>query len=258
VFKQIAYSKVEFNVDPSFEEEPEDETEGEETTATSAATTTTTAPPPPPPPPQLDAKALTAALAQLVPAIPKVAAGNDALQKSLVALAAAAQASLKTNDLAKASEGIDALRHALAAALEQVKQKAGAGAAPKVDWKAVRETWQSASDAVDQQITALQAALRKSGDDTLEEIAEFGVNGVTGNHKVRLMAAMMQLGSGDPAVIAKLAPATLTLVRDFRAYLDSDERVLVCDENPFGVAVSLRATFGGALTQIETALQSIA
>ena len=262
VFKQISFSKVEFNVDPSFEDEPDEEEEGQETTQASAPSPTTTAPPPPPPPPQLDPKALTAALAQLVPAIPKVAAGNDALQKSLVALAAAAQAALKATDLAKASEGIDALRAALAAALEQAKQKAGAtpgaAATAKVDWKAIGQTWQSASDAVDQQITALQAALRKTGDDTLEEIAEFGVNGVTGNHKVRLMAAMRELGSGDPAVIAKLAPATLTLVRDFRAYLDSDERVLVCDENPFGVAVSMRATFGGALTQIETALQSVA
>jgi hypothetical protein len=258
VFKQIAYSKVEFNVDASFEDEA-DEEEGRETTAASAPTTTTAAPPPPaPPPPALDAKALTTSLGQLVQAIPKVAAGNDALQKSLVAIAAAAQGSLKTNDLAKASEGIDALRHALAAALEQAKQKAGAGAAPQVDWRAIRQTWQSASDAVDQQITALQAALRKSGDDTLEEIAEFGVNGVTGNHKVRLMAAMMELGSGDPAAIAKSGRATLALVRDFRAYLDSDERVLVCDENPFGVAVSLRATFGGALTQIEAALQNAA
>ncbi|HLY55135.1 MAG TPA: hypothetical protein VKS60_06240 [Stellaceae bacterium] len=126
------------------------------------------------------------------------------------------------------------------------------GKAPAANWDTVRAMWRQASDAADAQIAALQAALRKTDDDTLHEIAEFGMNGVTGNFKVPLMAALIELGA--PGQGAK----ALKIVRDFRAYLDTDEKVLVCDENPFEVPVSLRATLGGALAQMEAALAKAA
>jgi hypothetical protein len=182
-----------------------------------------------------------ATLLQQVAALPNA----DTRKAQLVKLAQDARDQLKSNDLTGAAKNITQVRDAL-------------GAGGGVDWGTVRNTWQIASDTVDRQITNLQDALRKTGDDTLEEIAEFGLNGLTGDHKVKLQAAMMQLGKGDGNTQAKLAAATLALVRSFRAHLDSDERVLVCDENPFGVQVSLRATLGGALAQIETELQKAA
>jgi hypothetical protein len=103
--------------------------------------------------------------------------------------------------------------------------------------------WRAAVETVDAQIAALQAALRQTDDDELHEIAEFGLNAVTGNHKVRLMAALIGAERGNEADRAKLAG----IIGPFRAHLDSDDRVEACDENPFGVAMSVRATLIPAL-----------
>ena len=124
------------------------------------------------------------------------------------------------------------------------------------DWAGARAAWQAASDAVDGQIAGLQSALRATGDETMKHIAEFGMNGLTGDHKVKLMAALIEIGSGDGAALAKAGPKVLGIVQAFRAHIDSDERVEVCDDNPFGVAVSIRATLGPALAQMEAALQA--
>ena len=122
-------------------------------------------------------------------------------------------------------------------------------------WRAAREAWDAASDTVDGQIAALQAALRKSGDDTLEEIAEFGLNAVTGNHRVPLKAALFELGAAEPAALRKFGPKALGIIDDFRSYLESSEAVEVCDANPFGTPVSIRATLGSALAQMADALR---
>lgn len=134
-----------------------------------------------------------------------------------------------------------------------------AGRAPQAagaQWKAARAEWDAASETVDGQIGALQAALRQSGDDTLEEIAEFGLNGVTGNYRVPLMAALMGLGAGSPAAMRKSGPKALKIINDFRTYLESSEAVEVCDANPFGTPVTIRATLGGALGGLAAALEA--
>ncbi len=123
-------------------------------------------------------------------------------------------------------------------------------------WRDARAKWQDASEAVDAQIAALQSVLRQSGDDTLEEIAEFGLNAVTGNHRVRLAAALMEVGNGDAATLRKAGPKVLKIVNEFRTYLESSEAVEVCDANPFGTPVSIRATLGGALAQMAAALDA--
>jgi hypothetical protein len=140
--------------------------------------------------------------------------------------------------------------------LDIAAASAGPASTRPEDWSAARAAWQTASDTVDGQIAALQSALRADGDETLKQIAEFGVNGITGNHKVPLMAALAEIGSGDAAVIAKVGPKALGIIEAFRGYLATDEKVEVCDENPFGVPVAIRATLGGALAQMAATLQA--
>lgn len=120
------------------------------------------------------------------------------------------------------------------------------GAAGTQSLHAAIASWRDASEAVDGQIGALQSALKQSGDDDLAEIGEFGLNAVTGGFKVPLMAALAGAERGAPGDIAKLAD----LIPRFRAHLEGDERVEACDENPFGVAVSIRATLVPALDQL--------
>ena len=117
-----------------------------------------------------------------------------------------------------------------------------------VDLKQAAEAWRAASEAVDGQIAALQAALRQDGDEDLAEIAEFGLNAITANHKVRLMAAMREVDGGAPG------DNLIKLIDAFAAHIATDERVEACDENPLGVAMSIRATLGPALAAMRAAL----
>ena len=135
---------------------------------------------------------------------------------------------------------------------------AAAGAASASGWAAARQGWQAASEVVDRQIASLQAVLRQTGDDRLEEIAEFGLNGLTGNHKVPLMTLLLALGDGDPAKLRKAGPKALGLIDAFRKHLEGSEEVEVCDGNPFGVLVSIRATLVPALAGLAAALQAAA
>ncbi|HET6608309.1 MAG TPA: hypothetical protein VFG62_16655 [Rhodopila sp.] len=121
-------------------------------------------------------------------------------------------------------------------------------------WRAARAAWQDAIETVDGQISALQKVMRDSDDEALEEIAEYGLNALTRNHKVPLMAAMMEIGAGSAESLAKSGAKALAAARAFRTHIESDERVAACDENPGGVQVSIRNTLGPALAQIEAAL----
>jgi hypothetical protein len=323
VFKQIAYSKVEFNVDASFEEEPEDEQEGQETGAkgppvdplkqaydakiadmepqaldalkgqrgdtskiravlafaqekatggdykaglagldalakllTAAGSSPnapkTGAPPPPTPPTQAPTPPNAAALTKELAALAQRIAGVDPAQKAVLAkLATDANVNIKTNNLNYAAGFIEQLRTALDNAGKPPQgdsARTDAKSGTPGNWQAVRQTWQSASDAVDDQIAALQKALRESGDEEYQEIAEYGLNAITGNYKVRLMAAMREVdGGGARDKLAKL-------VDDFSQHIATDERVMAVDENPLKVAVSVRATLGPALEAMRAAL----
>jgi hypothetical protein len=126
--------------------------------------------------------------------------------------------------------------------------RAAAGGAA-ADWVRLASLWQEASDAVDQQIAVLQATLRESDDPELQEIAEFGLNGVTGNFRVPLMAALRGAQAGEVRARAQLP----RIAAAFREHIDSDERIAACDDNPFGVRVSIGATLGPALDALARA-----
>jgi hypothetical protein len=121
-------------------------------------------------------------------------------------------------------------------------------------WREARQAWDDAIDDVNKQIANLQTALKKTDDSQLHEIAEFGLNGVTGNQRTKLMAVIMELGDGSPERLAKHGGRALERIEALRAHLDSSGQVAVCDRNPFGVQVSIRATLGGALDRMERAL----
>jgi hypothetical protein len=121
-------------------------------------------------------------------------------------------------------------------------------------WADVEKDWLEAVETADGQIAQLQAALRKSGDDELGEIAEFGLPAVTGNFKVPLMAAMRDLSGGQAAARQKSIEKLRGLTEQFNKHLNSDARVAAVDENDFGVRVTLRETLGGALEKMHAVL----
>ncbi len=114
----------------------------------------------------------------------------------------------------------------------------------------MNDTWQAAIETVDTQIQGLQNALLQTRDDQLHEIAEFGLYGVTGGLRVPYMAALQSLASSPPREIRKNVQSTLDTGAEFAAYLAESEVVTVCDENPFGVPVSICKTLTVAIEKV--------
>jgi hypothetical protein len=135
---------------------------------------------------------------------------------------------------------------------------ARSGSDTRARWQVARDGWVAASQAVDAQISALQSVLHSSGTPALVQIAKFGLNAVTGNHKTRLMAMLLEMGDGSIAALAQNGTKARKLLDEFSVHIANDPRVAACDNNPFGVAVSIRATIGPALKGLQAALQSAA
>lgn len=110
-----------------------------------------------------------------------------------------------------------------------------------------RAQWFQASEAVDNQIASLQSVLKQTDNEDLHEIAEFGLNAMTADHKVKLMAALQDARSAAPAAILALHKAAA----EFRGHLESSGSIGACDDNPFGVTVAIRATLLPALKALE-------
>jgi hypothetical protein len=113
--------------------------------------------------------------------------------------------------------------------------------------------WQRALESIDGQIAGLQRVLRASPDPELKEIAEFGLGAMTGSHKVKIQAALVEVQGPD--IRGRKAAAAAKLVRAFRAHIASDARIAACDASPFGVSTAIRRTLAPALDALLSALQ---
>ena len=130
----------------------------------------------------------------------------------------------------------------------------GGGLVDRVAVLSARSLWQDASDAIDKQLSQLQRHLQGSGDEELEEIAQFGFNALTGNFKAPLTAALMDVESASDSALPGASKKAHQIVVDFRKYIDDSEHIAACDDNPFEIKVSIQSTLGGALQKIERAL----
>lgn len=111
-------------------------------------------------------------------------------------------------------------------------------------------TWREAKDSVDEHLNDLAAELREFDDPDLTRIADLGLFSIGKGESVALMKGLMEYRTGGPAKADGLRKA----VAAYRAVLSGSPLVKLIDDNPFGVSVSLAATLGGALDQIERAL----
>jgi hypothetical protein len=272
IVKKVPYQKVEINVDTSFEEESEyDEVEGQEAQQSSSdqpMQTGTQAPPPPPPgAPPIQAKAppdpnaLKATLAQLMAAIPKVANGNATVQDALVRLATVADGSLKGTDLEKAAADIDALRRAIAAAMEQAKldAQAGTGTSGTVTYAKSRLAWLAARKKVESDIETLrQRIVETFKDDAIAPQLDT-------SYKTKVAPVLATLDESlaetlddatnatDPTKRAELVKAAKDIMQKYAQYLTSEPLIKDLDENPF-LPLSIRATVGGTISTLSKAI----
>jgi hypothetical protein len=269
VIKKVPYQKVEINIDLSFEEESEDdEQQGQEASASAPAAGAAASAPPPPPgaPPPMQAKAppdpnaLKATLAQLMAAIPKVANGDATMQDALVRLATLADGSLKGTDLEKAAADIDALRRALATAMEQAKLNAQVGAGGgTVTYAKSRLAWLAARKKVESDIETLrQRIIETFKDDAIAPQLET-------SYKTKVAPVLATLDESladtldeatnatDPAKRAELVKSAKGIMQKYAQYLTSEPLIKDLDENPF-VPLSIRATVGGTISTLSKAI----
>jgi hypothetical protein len=124
----------------------------------------------------------------------------------------------------------------------------------KSQWQKSVSAWRDAIETVDGQMAALGSACRNANDPWLAKIADLGLPAVTKNFKTPLMAACMDVANASPDKLAGAAAKARTAVDNFANHIATDPQVAGCDGNPFGVAVSIRATLGPALKSLSDAL----
>ncbi len=123
----------------------------------------------------------------------------------------------------------------------------------RAKWKEARAEWQEASEDVDGQIESLRKTLLSKNDPDLKQIAEFGLNGITGNHKVPLMAAIVELDGATAANLKAKAAKVRAAAKALHDHLKgpAKDQVAACDRNPYGVDMSLEDLLLPALTEMD-------
>lgn len=118
------------------------------------------------------------------------------------------------------------------------------------------QLWLGAKETADAGLGRLQKELQGTNDPMFLRIADRGLSAISGRLQVGLRVGLAEFArTPDPtgAAAQKLAGS----VADFRRFLETDPAVLLCDENPFGAKVELRATLGRALQQIDRELEAL-
>lgn len=126
---------------------------------------------------------------------------------------------------------------------------------PAARWRDAVQVWRAASDTADTQIGKLRTAMLATGHDQLQEIARSHLGEVIGDKTEALREAVSEIGGGEDGKLAKGRAQAMGALRAFRNHLARDIRVAACDDNEFGIAVSLRTTLDPALAAMEAALR---
>ena len=188
---------------------------------------------------------LTAVLATMVPRLRALPAGP--VQSELAVQIRAAQGLIVAGDTAGATAALRALAEALTRA-EAAPATAAPGPKPQ-------DIWNAAKEAADVGIAKLQSALRGIGHPDTTRIAEFGMAGLSGGGvQTKLMTSLFTLSSATGEDRVRAENTLRGAIAAYRAFLNTNTLVALCDENPFGVALNLRGGLGQALDRIEVSL----
>jgi hypothetical protein len=202
-----------------------------------------------------EAARFTARLKALLPNVLKAQAGPTPLGQDAKLRVSEAQMFAKKKDFAQANAILDQLDQLTKQALAAAASPAPSHAGPEVNVPTkTLEIWQQAKEAVGSQILNLQAALRQTKEPKFLRIADLGMNGITKRLQVGLHVALMEFDQASGAARAKARGKAEALVADFQKFLQSNPEVQLVDENPFGVAVTIRESLGKALDGIAKSL----
>jgi hypothetical protein len=177
----------------------------------------------------------------------KAAGGNADITKRLDA----AEGLSQTNP-----EGADDELDVLQGEIDQLAAKGGGGTAVNAKLAPARQSWKSASDAVDKQVEAIKAAILKENDDQLRDIANFGLTGIDGGFRFKLNTALTEVEkASDPAARKKASAAAQAAMKELLKHVNGDDRVKVLADPPNGwPKVTFKDTINPALTELAKAL----
>jgi hypothetical protein len=257
VVKRASYQKVEFNVDTSLEEEPEEEDEATQPVApapeaTVAPETVIPPAPPLPAPPPPDAASLGRALRALAARIP-LAAGDDTARKaSLLGLANDANTGLKLNDLAAATRAIEELRTSLDAAPSIPAAPVAPAADNATNFAKCRLIWESSRKKVEQDISRLTGALIRAygvegiGDEVADAFRQ-RVSPILNTFDESLSDKLDEaINQTDPERHAASVSDARALIERYTTFLSSEPLIHALDGNPL-VPMAIEKTMGAAL-----------
>jgi hypothetical protein len=198
----------------------------------------------------------TSRLKALKPQLDKVLAAGTPAAQEVKHLAGEAAALARQGEFGQANRVLDDLEKRVRQVGAGLPSAGGAALSPQFSklWEQAKAAWEGALDTVNGQLEKLRIALIDEKDPELKRIAEFGLNAMTADHKVPLQAAILDLDRTPDNAKAKIIGQAKELVTEFRDHIETDERVEVCDDNPFNVKVTIRATLDPALAQMEKAL----
>ncbi len=113
--------------------------------------------------------------------------------------------------------------------------------------------WNSGKETADRAITALQKSLKGLGNPDLDKIAEFGLHGAMEGQQTKLMAALMDHSKSNEQNRAKTAQKVIDQCKSYKAVLESNTVIKLCEANPFGIKADIRGPLKTALKRIEDA-----
>ncbi|MFK7751722.1 MAG: hypothetical protein AB8B51_04160 [Sedimentitalea sp.] len=117
---------------------------------------------------------------------------------------------------------------------------------------AVLGLWMGAKQTTGDQLNELQNHLKNSGLGLFERIADKGLHGITSGQLTAMQVALSELDKSNGA--AGAVRKARTAIADMRAFLTTNEVLAILERNPFDIPVSIRATLGNALGEIEKQL----
>jgi hypothetical protein len=128
---------------------------------------------------------------------------------------------------------------------------------PELAWSGAFDVYKTTIEKVVHELSSLQQVLKASDFVFLHPIADGGMAGIFGDHGSSVLEAMREMGTSDISVRPKAAEKARASIDAFLAHLDGDPRVQACDENPFGVSVTIMQTLGNALKELHGVLDKV-
>ena len=116
------------------------------------------------------------------------------------------------------------------------------------------DIWRAAKEQTDAGVSDLQKALKRHKSAELDRIAEAGLNGITEGNSVAMMGALMEYDAAGGPEKSAAGSKLLKQVEAYRNFLDHSPLVALAEDNPFGVAVVVKAPLHAALNGIAAAI----